>query len=104
MDKVFEEALGVEDPWFVRQIRFNKEANRLEVDIDFKKGCRFSIEDGGKLFKINNGILEGLNSVIQTAKRTARGDGLKYFHTMTFLHTGQLNLSRVNPLLPIRFG
>ena len=65
------------------QIIFNQEANRLDVDIDFKKG---------------------LNSVIQTAKRTARGDGLRHFHTMTFLHTGQLNLSRVNPLLPIRFG
>jgi transposase len=51
MDKVFEEALGVEDPWFVRQITFNKEPNRLDVDIDFKKGSRFPIEDGGKSFK-----------------------------------------------------
>jgi hypothetical protein len=34
MDKVFEKGLGVEDPWFVHQITFNKEANWLDVDID----------------------------------------------------------------------
>jgi transposase len=56
------------------------------------------------LSKINNRILEGLNSVVQTAKRKARGYGRQHFHTMTFLHIGQLNLSRVNPLLPTRFG
>jgi len=54
--------------------------------------------------KINNGILEGLNSVVQAAKRKARGYGRRHFHTITFLLTGKLNLSRVNPLLPTRFG
>jgi transposase len=32
-----------------------------------------------KLSSINNGILEGLNSVIQAAKRKARGYGKKHF-------------------------
>jgi transposase len=53
--------------------------------------------------KINNGILEGLNSVVQAAKRKERGYGRQHFHTMTFLLTGKLNLSRVNTLLPTRF-
>lgn len=54
--------------------------------------------------KINNGILEGLNSIIQAAKRKARGYGKKHFATMAFLLTGKLNLQIVNPFLPTRFG
>ncbi len=54
--------------------------------------------------KINNGILGGLNSIVQAAKRKARGYGRQHFHTMTFLLTGKLNLSRVNPLLPPVLG
>ena len=54
--------------------------------------------------KINNGILEGLNSIIQAAKRKARGYGKKDFATIAFLLTGKLNLQNVNPFLPTRFG
>lgn len=54
--------------------------------------------------KINNGILEGLNSIIQAAKRKARGYGRKHFATIAFLLTGKLNLHKVNPFLPTRFG
>ncbi|WP_028051468.1 ISL3 family transposase [Carboxydothermus ferrireducens] len=42
---------------------------------------------------LNNGILEGLNSVIQAAKRKARGyRSLKNFATMIYLVGGKLNL------------
>jgi transposase len=54
--------------------------------------------------KINNGILEGLNSIIQAAKRKARGYGRKHFATIAFLLTGKLNLQKLNPFLPTRFG
>ena len=46
--------------------------------------------------KINNGILEGLNSIVQAAKRKARGYGKKHFITIAFLLTGKLNLNKVN--------
>jgi transposase len=54
--------------------------------------------------RINNGILEGLNSIIQAAKRKARGYGKKHFATITFLLTGKLNFRKVNPFLPTRFA
>ena len=54
--------------------------------------------------RINNGILEGLNSIIQAAKRKARGYGKKHFATIAFLLTGKLNLQKVNPFLPTPFG
>jgi transposase len=49
-----------------------------------------------KQSQINNGILEGLNSVIQAAKRKARGYKPKHFATIAYLITGKLNLKKVN--------
>ncbi len=46
-----------------------------------------------KLSSINNGILEGLNSIIQAAKRKARGYGKKYFKTMAYLLVGKLRFA-----------
>ena len=50
--------------------------------------------------QINNGILEGLNSVIQAAKRKARGYKVEHFKVMAYLLTGKLDLHQVNPYLP----
>jgi len=46
--------------------------------------------------KINNGILEGLNSVLQAAKRKARGYKVNHFKTIAYLITGKLDFSKVN--------
>ena len=49
-----------------------------------------------KVSQINNGILEGLNSILQAAKRKARGYKPKHFITMAYFLTGKLNFSKVN--------
>jgi transposase len=49
-----------------------------------------------KVSQINNGVLEGLNSVLQAAKRKARGYKLKHFKTIAYLITGKLDFSQVN--------
>jgi hypothetical protein len=54
--------------------------------------------------QINNGILEGLNSIVQAAKRKARGYGKKHFKVMAYLLTGRLNLMKLNPYLPTQFA
>jgi transposase len=54
--------------------------------------------------QINNGILEGLNSILQAAKRKARGYKFKHFKTIAFLVTGKLDFNRVNNNLPTRFA
>ena len=46
--------------------------------------------------QINNGLLEGLNSVIQAAKRKARGYKKPHFKMIAYLLTGKLDLSKVN--------
>jgi transposase len=46
---------------------------------------------------INNGLLEGLNSLIQAAKAKARGFRVfKYFRIIAFLVTGNLNFNQLN--------
>jgi transposase len=52
-----------------------------------------------KQSQINNGILEGLNSTVQAAKRKARGYKIQHLITITYLLTGKLNLKTVNPNL-----
>jgi transposase len=48
--------------------------------------------------RINNGILEGLNSLIQSAKSKARGfKTFENFKVIIYLITGNLDFSKVNP-------
>ena len=54
--------------------------------------------------QINNGILEGLNSILQAAKRKARGYKFKHFKTIAFLITGKLDFNLVNNMLPTRLA
>ena len=50
-----------------------------------------------KRSQINNGILEGLNSVIQAAKSRARGfRNVEYFKIMAYLVTANFNFAKVN--------
>lgn len=40
-ENLFGMALGIVHPWEVTEVRFSKEANRLDIMIDFKKGSTF---------------------------------------------------------------
>ena len=46
--------------------------------------------------QLNNGILEGLNSVLQAAKRKARGYKKPHFKIIAYLMTGKLDFSKIN--------
>jgi len=46
--------------------------------------------------QLSNGILEGLNSVVQAAKRRGRGYKTKHLKTMVYLMTGKLNFHTLN--------
>lgn len=50
-----------------------------------------------KKSRINNGLLEGLNSLIQAAKAKARGfRNIRYFKIVAFLVTGKLDFNKFN--------
>lgn len=50
-----------------------------------------------KKSQINNGILEGLNSIVQAAKAKARGfRSFQNFKIVVYLTTGKLDFSKIN--------
>jgi len=59
--------------------------NHWDGVLQWKKSC------------VNNGLLEGLNSLIQAAKSKARGfRNIRYFKIVAFLVTGKLDFSQFN--------
>jgi transposase len=44
---LFSIALGIEEPWFVKDITFDSEKRRLDIILDFKRGSRFNCPECG---------------------------------------------------------
>ena len=42
---LFSTALGLEVPWFIKDINFDSDKKRLDIILDFKKGSKFSCPD-----------------------------------------------------------
>jgi transposase len=65
MKNVFEQALGIKEPWFIDRFSFDVEKRRLDIHIDFPAGTRFeyvSKEEG----------VDGRYSVHDTKEKTWR--------------------------------
>lgn len=45
METLFTTALGLSSPWYVKALEFDTEAKALIIDVDFKRGSRFSLKD-----------------------------------------------------------
>ena len=41
MKNVFEQALNIQEPWFIKTIDFDYSKKRLDISLDFRKGTRF---------------------------------------------------------------
>lgn len=54
MENIFEQALGVESPWFIESKTFNVQEKRLDIYINFKKGWRFPLEEGGPSYPVHD--------------------------------------------------
>ena len=44
--EIFSIALGLTEPWFVKEVVFDKERFQLDIFLGFKKGHPFLMEDG----------------------------------------------------------
>lgn len=74
--------------------------SRLEPIIEAAKTIK-SHWDGVVAWKksqITNGILEGLNSIVQAARTKAKGfRNVRYYKTIVYLTTGKLDFQKINP-------
>lgn len=79
---LFAAALGVKSPWQVTSVNFDREAHTLAIDIDFKKGTRFTVAD-----------VQGDHPVHDTVAK-------KYRHLNFFQHECFLNVRLPRVKLP----
>lgn len=85
MQQLFEQALGVKSPWFIKDIDFDLSEKRLNIHIDFKPGTNFeyiSEEDG----------ISGKFPAYDTKTKTWKH--LNFFEHECYLHC---RVPRVNP-------
>ena len=47
MNNIFERALNLEKPWYIKEVKFNEKEKQLDIYIDFEKGATFSDESEG---------------------------------------------------------
>jgi len=47
MSALFEKALGLSEPWYIEDVTFNSDENRLDIRVNFRRGSRFPSEEGG---------------------------------------------------------
>jgi len=46
--EIFSIALGLQAPWYIKEIIFNKDTLQLDIYLRFKKGTKFLAEDEQK--------------------------------------------------------
>ena len=47
MKNIFSMALGINDPWFISDVRFDAKQKRLDIDLDFTRGSKFEVAGVG---------------------------------------------------------
>lgn len=75
--RLFERALGIEEPWYIDKINFDEEDKRLDIHIDFKKGAKFKYTDKEE-------GLDGKFTAYDTKEKTWRH--LNFFQHECYLH------------------
>ena len=44
---IFSMALGINEPWYITEVRFDPKQKRLDIDLDFTKGSKFAVNGTG---------------------------------------------------------
>ena len=58
IEELFTMALGLSNPWYVKQLDFDVEEKKLLIEIDFKSGARFSLDESveSELFPVHDTV------------------------------------------------
>jgi transposase len=75
--QLFELALNIQDPWYIKDIQFNAEQKRLDIHIDFRKGSTFHYESTDE-------NINGTFKVYDTTEKQWRH--LNFFEHECYLH------------------
>ena len=78
MQELFEKALGIQEPWYVKDLQFDVQAKKLDISIDFRKGALFDYVDPK-----SSKEYAGLKAYDTTQKRWRH---LNFFEHECYLH------------------
>ncbi len=77
MNNLFEQAIGLQQPWFIESVAFDPERKRLDISINFTRGTKFPWRDA-------DGSVEGEYGAYDTVEKTWRH--LNFFDHECYLH------------------
>jgi transposase len=77
LTELFEQALHISSPWFIKSIDFNADKKRLDIHVDFKRGSTFADPD-------SSGETEKMYKAYDTVQKTWRH--LNFFEHECHLH------------------
>jgi transposase len=89
MNTIFEAALSINNPWYIRDIEFEPDKKRLDLYVDFKRDSTFRVNGPG---------YDGSYKVYDTVDKTWRH--LNFFQHESYLHC---RTPRANPGTPSQF-
>ena len=92
---LFEQALHIEHPWYIKDIQFESENKRLDIHIDFHKGSIFDYES-------QDGKIKGDYKAYDTTEKKWRH--LNFFEHECFLHARvpreKINEATIRQIVP----
>ena len=75
MNKIFEAALSINEPWYIKEVEFDPAKKRLDLYVDFRRGSTFKVDKPG---------YDGSYKVYDTVDKTWRH--LNFFQHESYLH------------------
>jgi transposase len=78
--ELFQKAIGLVAPWYIKEVKFTAEEKRLDIYVDFKKGTKFTYTETPKT---RERVTEGF-SAYDTTQKTWRH--LNFFQHECYLH------------------
>jgi transposase len=78
--ELFQEAIGLTSPWYIKKVEFNTKEKRLDIYVDFIKGSKFAYEQTSE----NGEKISGEYGAYDTVEKKWRH--LNFFEHECFLH------------------
>lgn len=60
LNQLFETALGIGSPWYVKGVKFDAEKRTLTIGIDFSAGTRFPVAGAGSALPVHDTVIKRL--------------------------------------------
>ena len=78
--ELFQKAIGLATPWYIREVKFTAEEKRLDIYVDFIKGTKFSYIETSESGEASGGEFPAYDTTQKTWRH------LNFFQHECYLH------------------